>query len=201
MNVKSLETNCNSILFHELCDKFERIEKTSTSVAKLKIIFSKDLKILLSGQSVFPLMRLLLPINDSERGKYGIKQASIAKAYIEALQLSKTSVDAQRLLKWKDPSKAFGVESSKIISGDFCTILEDVLKTRVLESPSNYNLGQVNELLDEISSASGEKSKTNILCHKILNVFNAKEQVIFILLLILDLYRLNFTKLSIGRNG
>eukprot|EP01041_Mallomonas_annulata_P003653 gene3653-7280_t len=181
-----LEENCNNLLFKDLCHKFERIEKTKTSNAKLKLLFNTELKQLLDGQSVFPLMRLVLPLNDSERHKYGLKQASVAKTYADALQLNrKTSKDAQRLIFWKDPTKAVGASAVPI--GDFGAVLEDVLKSRVQQEPSCFTIGQVNSILDELADASGENAKAAIIRDKILNYFNANEQKWFVRIVFQDL--------------
>jgi len=135
------------------------------------------MKSIVAGQSLFPLLRLLLPINDSERHKYGLKQVTVAKAYIEALQLNKqTSKDAQRLLHWKDPTKISDLATGKVMSGDFANILEDVLNSRVQHEPSEFTIGEINLLLDDLADAVGERAKTEVIRTRILTKFNAKEQ-------------------------
>ena len=102
VSISKLNDNCNKLLFSDLCKNFETVERTSGSARKFSVIFNKNLLNHLAGQSVFPLMRLVLPSIDSERGKYGLKQTSIAKAYVSALHLDATrSEDAKRLLNWK----------------------------------------------------------------------------------------------------
>ena len=97
-----LETKCNSINFSEICKLFEKIETISGSEKKFDAIFTKRRVRELNGHSLYPMLRLLLPQDDSERGRYGLKQTLLAKTYIDALNLNKeTSIDAQRLLLWK----------------------------------------------------------------------------------------------------
>jgi DNA ligase-4 len=171
------EDLCNSIKFNDLCVLFEKIEKTAGSANKLRLLFNKEMKKFLTGQSIFPLLRLVLPLNDTERGNYGLKQASVAKTYVNALHLDqKTSDDARRLLNWKDPSKAHGVEMSKIVVGDFGLILEDILKSRVRADISTKTLGDVNDLLDSLANATNTEEKTNLIRNRILNEFSANEQ-------------------------
>jgi DNA ligase-4 len=51
---------------------------------------------------MYPLMRLVLPSIDTERGKYGLKQTAVSSIYVDALQLDKhRSKDAQALINWK----------------------------------------------------------------------------------------------------
>jgi hypothetical protein len=81
-----------------------------------------------------------------------LKQSAVAKTYVDALHLDKkTSHDAKRLIYWKDPTKNIEVtvspekdgtgQSSRLILGDFSSILEDVLRTRVKSSPSKASVG------------------------------------------------------------
>lgn len=65
------EDNCNQILFADLCKKFDEVDRTSGSEKKFKVLFNKNLQMILGGQSVFPLMRLVLPLIDTDREKYG----------------------------------------------------------------------------------------------------------------------------------
>lgn len=51
--------------------------------------------------SFFPILRLLLPQHDRDRGPYGLKETALAKLYVRVLCLGKTSQDAQKLLHYK----------------------------------------------------------------------------------------------------
>lgn len=170
------EDKCNAIKFSDLCQLFERLNRIQGSANKLKLLFSKELKAQLEGQSIFPLLRLILPLNDTERGKYGLKQTMIAKTYVAALHLDKNSDDAKRLINWKDPSKNQGVDITKLISGDFGLILEDVLRSRVRSEPCALTIGEVNMLLDSLAGAVSTDEKTAIIRSRILNEFNSMEQ-------------------------
>lgn len=67
------------------------------------------------GNDLYPLIRLLLPDvgrvvlpgltlqRDRERPVYNLKEAMLAKCYIEVLGLDRHSDAAQRLIKWKQP--------------------------------------------------------------------------------------------------
>ena len=133
-------------------------------------------------------MRLLLPINDNERGSYGLKQALIAKTYVEALHLNKNSVDAETLLYWKDPSKIHsGSSAMKTARGDFCHILENILQSRVRMEYSSYTVKDVNDVLTDLSNCVNMASKVEIIRSKILNNYNAREQKWIMRILFQDL--------------
>jgi hypothetical protein len=124
------EDRCNAIRFNDVCHLFERIEKVSGGKNKLKILFNEHLKTYL-------------------KGRYGLKQASLAKAYVAALHLQKESPEALMLVFWKDPSKAASAVSKisdsggpKVIAGDFGSILESVLSPRVRTEQSTLTIGQ-----------------------------------------------------------
>jgi DNA ligase-4 len=170
------EEKCNNVRFRDLAMLFEKIEKAHGSEHKLKLLFSKEMKKQMNGESLYPLLRLVLPTIDSERGKYGLKQAMVAKTYVQALHLDKSSEAASRLINWKDPSKAQGVEVSKMVVGDFGVILEDVLKSRVRSEFSDATLRDVNELLDSLAQAISTADKTAIIRDRMLNQFSAVEQ-------------------------
>lgn len=177
-NFEKCEDNCNKLLFSDLCAKFDSIEKTTGQrKSKAGLIFTPELAAVVQGQSVFPLVRLLLPLYDSERGRYGLKQATVSKTYVEALQLNRSSTDAQRLLHWKDQSKSQFLQASGATGGgDFSSILEDVLKSRVREDPSTATLGDINTLLDNLAEAYGESGKVDFIRQNVLNKFNPREQ-------------------------
>eukprot|EP00731_Ephydatia_muelleri_P035523 Em0132g2a len=54
----------------------------------------------------FAIMRLLLPELDRARPAYGMKETALAKHYIEVLNISKESTDAQKLLHYRAPQIA-----------------------------------------------------------------------------------------------
>jgi DNA ligase-4 len=162
------EDNCNKFLFAKLCEIFDNIERASGQRRdKLSLIFTPELRALVQGQSVFPLVRLLLPPYDTARGGYGLKQATVAKTYVGALQLNHDSEAAQRLIHWKKQSKR----------GDFCSILEEVLLPRAGRTqPSAASLGHINALLDSLTEAYGETGKVAFISEHVLNKFNPREQ-------------------------
>lgn len=175
MAANTNEEKCGELLFKDLCSKFEKMLKLSKSQQKLALVFNKELKSHIQGQSLFPLLRLLLPLNDTGRQKYGVKQAAVATTYIEALQLNKSSADASRLKFWKNPTK-LNATVSRVGSGDFCSILEDVLRSRICMDHSSHTIASVNLILDDLARTVGQKEKVDLIRNRILNSFSAVEQ-------------------------
>lgn len=167
------EENCNKLLFRDLCVKFEKMQHIKGSEEKLSLIFNRDLKKQLDGHSMFPLLRLLLPLNDSYRHRYGLKQATAVKTYISALNLVDSSKDAIRLKFWKNPLK---MGDNNKGAGDFGSVLEDVLQSRIRVEYSAATIGEVNTILDNVAAAIGDTAKANVIRTQILNIFNAVEQ-------------------------
>jgi len=58
-------------------------------------------------------LELMVGQRDRERPVYNLKEAMLAKCYIEVLGLDKQSEAAQRLIKWKQPVDGL-VRSSSI---------------------------------------------------------------------------------------
>jgi DNA ligase-4 len=170
-NEAACEENCNKILFRDVCDLFERVERTKGVQKKLSLVFNRNMKKLIGNQSIFPLMRLLLPVNDNERGKYSLKQATVSKLYVSVLGLDKKhSSAAQALINWKDPTKV------QTVSGDFGTVLEHTLSTRARIEPSDCSIGEVNSILDSLADAVGDAGKSAVIREKIYPRFCANEQ-------------------------
>ena len=172
------EVNCGKLLFKDFCLNLSKIEKLRTCADKMSHLFNKGLHDQLRHQSikqsVFPLLRLILPPNDNTRKKYGLKQAAVASTYIDALQLNPTSVDAKRIKFWKDPSK-LSSDVAKKTYAELGEVLQDVLSTRISVENSTCTISDVNNILDELAAKSGV-DQTAIIRGKILNTFSPVEQ-------------------------
>lgn len=62
---------------------------------------SKTSNYILQNDSFFPVLRLLIPQLDRERGAYGVKEHTLAKIYIQILSLPKDGGDAKKLLEYR----------------------------------------------------------------------------------------------------
>lgn len=145
----------SQLSFAELCHRLERVTReVNQRRRRLEVLFPRKLVLSLKGCSPYPLFRLLLPHIDTVRGNYNIKQAGLAKLYVEVLGLdSKRSADAQKLLRYRQPRPPRTLHSAKkrAITFDWPEVLEDALTGRVSEAPSRLTLGEVNELLDNLT--------------------------------------------------
>ncbi|KAJ9585405.1 hypothetical protein L9F63_002788 [Diploptera punctata] len=106
--------------------------------------------------SFFPVLRLLLPQLDRERGAYGVKEHNLAKIYIRILGLPKEGQDALKLLNFRAPKTAGN------LAGDFGEVAFYILKNRC-PTGGTLNVLQVNEHLDNIAlkHADHDPSKEN----------------------------------------
>lgn len=108
------------------------------------------------GNDFFPALRLILPGSDRERGVYGVKESAIARLLIKLMGIDKNSDDAQSILKWKQPNQS-------TTAGDFVDRCYLVLSKRSMRiEPGNMRIADVNEMLDKLSAASGEKQQLPI---------------------------------------
>jgi DNA ligase-4 len=114
--LRKSEDACNKIPFQLFCTMLNKVSAARGRDTKLDILFRPEMRQEMAGGSLYPLMRLVLPDIDSERGNYDLKHAMIAKTYVNALHLDKSSQDALRLLNWKDPTQAqkSSVEASRM---------------------------------------------------------------------------------------
>ena len=105
------------------------------------------------GNDFYPALRLILPDKDRDRGVYGLKEAAIGKLLVKLIKIDKNSDDGFSLLKWRIP----GGNSAAHMTGDFAGRCFTVLKKRQVRSePGDMTIADVNELLDNLSAATGE---------------------------------------------
>ncbi|XP_059090430.1 DNA ligase 4-like [Tigriopus californicus] len=101
--------------------------------------------------SLFPLIRLLLPQLDRERGSYGIKETVLARLFIRSLGLGEGSADALRLKNFRAP-KGLGSQSD---TGDFAAVLYAIIKDRGYPD-GQLSVNQVNSFLDQLAEAGAQ---------------------------------------------
>ena len=107
------------------------------------------------------MLRLLLPQKDRERAIYGLKEKNIAKTYIKLIPLGPKDPDAVRLVDWRKPSGPnvrypLGGSYRQLTpfqrsSGDFPTVLYDVIAKRSSVIEGSLTIDELNVALDDIS--------------------------------------------------
>ncbi|KAL7418092.1 ATP dependent DNA ligase domain-containing protein [Mrakia frigida] len=134
------------------------------------------------GLDLFPILRLLIPERDKERSVYGLKEQALAKCYIKVLGLDAKKTEAgRRLTQWKQPT---GKDNQ--VTGDFASVLYEVVKERSDVSKSTLTIDEVHELLDQLSKATGDEAKSAILS-KFYHNLEAKDQRWLVRIILKDL--------------
>lgn len=111
------------------------------------------------GPDLYPVLRLILPDKDNDRFNYGIKEQALGRLLVKILGLDpKRSDDARRVINWTKPIGTYGGE------GNFPGICYSALKARsMLTDPGSMTIGEVNELLDQLSVSSTADERRPIL--------------------------------------
>ncbi|TIA90558.1 hypothetical protein E3P99_01513 [Wallemia hederae] len=151
--------NTGSMKYAQLVNFFDNISaEKNVAMRYLKLVKLFDYHREHYGNDFYNLLRLMIPERERERHMFGIKETVLAKIYVELLGLSKKHRDGERLLTWKAPT------ATHTVSGDFASVLIDVMKTRVsYEHPSDFTIDQVNERLDALSRARSFQQKKDIM--------------------------------------
>jgi hypothetical protein len=75
---------------------------------------------------------------------YNLKEAMLAKCYIEVLGLDRHSDAAMRMIKWKQP----GEGESNTVAGDFARVVYHEIAARSTVEEGTLTVDAVNSLLD-----------------------------------------------------
>ena len=180
-------TYVENLEFRHLVDTFESVgdeRKKTQQYEKLlsgelyKIVRDKD-------ESIFQLLRLIIPKADRSRGQYGLAVKKIAKQYIDALHLK--GDDSNRLEHHDNPNYFEGCEG--VVVGDFSSALMYVLRNRVIphnRQTSRWTIRDVNEKLDQLEKVSTNK-EYNVIFSELIQHCSAKENKWFVRIILQDL--------------
>ncbi|KAF9161087.1 DNA ligase (ATP) [Mortierella sp. AD010] len=134
--------------FHELVMLFEDISRKRSEKSQFIRRYFRAWREKGYG-SMFPVIRLILPQLDRERGRYGLKEQKLADLYIASLNILPGSEPAKKLKSWKD--------GSGDSSGDFSLVVRDVVASRSLVThPQGQTIRDVNALLTELSKKGSD---------------------------------------------
>ena len=143
----------NLVPFHTLCKRLDLLWNKRRSTGKqavskqerLKYLLPDSLFAYLEGGSPYPFLRLICPDHDSSRPHTGLKEATIAKVWADAMGLLPNSTTYKRLTHYRDP------EYNGTIAGDLSVVIHQLTEERYGGSKSNgskLTVGEVNDWLD-----------------------------------------------------
>lgn len=138
--------NISDIKFSSFCKLCEKIrgQKVKRKAGETLQKFM-DTVMESNTESFFPILRLLLPQLDRERGPYGMKETNLARMYKRILGLPPNSSEGQRLSNFTSPST---MTTGAV--GDFAEVLSCILRNRCGQG-DEMTIGDVNKCLDNIS--------------------------------------------------
>lgn len=165
-----------SVGFLRLCEFLEKISglKGKKKNEGLKKFFENS-----NVQNFFPIVRLMIPLYDIERGQYGLKETTLGKLYAELLNLPNREKEA--LVYFKNPKK----QVPGCPAGGFVEVLEFILSNRVGES-KNITVEEVNTQLDLLSNAL-EKSDKKAILRTLVCSMNSLEQKWLVKMILKDM--------------
>lgn len=164
------------VAFHKLCEFLEKLQgqKGKIKTTNLKKFFENS-----TVHNFFPIVRLMVPNYDMERGQYGLKETTLGKLYAELLSLPTREKEA--LIFYKNPKKQF----EGCPAGGFVEVLEFLLSTRIGAS-KNLSVEDVNKNLDNLSTALDKTEKKKVL-RQLLCSMNSLEQKWLVKMILKDM--------------
>ncbi|KAF7309720.1 DNA ligase [Mycena indigotica] len=163
--------NTGSAPFSILAALFDRLSNERKQDRRKKLIATwfnhwRDEK----GYDLYPVLRLILPQKDRERAVYGLKEKTLAKAYIKLIPLGLRDPDAIRLLNWKKPT-----EQNKA-SGDFPTVLYEVVNKRSSVIEGSLSVDDLNDVLDDLCKNMGKQQEQSSILQRVYDRCTPEEQ-------------------------
>lgn len=147
-------TKANALPFHTLCKRLEAVwkqrrvtgRKAVSKTDKLQYLLPDSLLRYLEGGSPYPYLRLLCPDHDSSRPHTGLKEATVAKVWGDAMGLMAHSNAYRKLTHYRDP------EYNGATAGDLSVVVQQLTEERYGSGSrgkgSNLTVGEVNDWLD-----------------------------------------------------
>ena len=142
---------------------------------KLRTMFSKEFMDRTAHDSLYPMIRLLLPKEDRERGKYKVGTKKLAEAYLLALGMKNSSSEEARLLQYF-ASAVTAATRSDYGAAKLAEVVEDILKPRISKNLlEEKTIGDVNDFLDAIVRCDGKLHDVKELIRNAIGPFSARE--------------------------
>ncbi|KAM0731149.1 DNA ligase 4 [Formica fusca] len=144
------------IEFKELCNILENIAKAQGIKKKAQILqtfidscrnIGNKLKTQYpeSDVSLYPILRLILPRLDRERGPHNLKAPSLARLYADVHGFMKNSDNYKKLANYREPT------SGKLVGNDFADRAYWILNKRLPKTSTGFTIARMNLFLDDIS--------------------------------------------------
>ena len=151
------EDRAASLSFYQFCYRLEKIweqragntkknkKQKVTNEMKLRYILPPAMIQKIEPQSIFPLLRLLIPNEDNARIGIRMKEKAIAKTYCEAWGFPKGTSKFEMLHDFTRH-----VDLPPGVAGDLSRVVEHVISERTSSKRSNCTIGDINSFLDEL---------------------------------------------------
>ncbi|XP_032528807.2 DNA ligase 4 [Danaus plexippus] len=154
MNTTGVITPADDVLFGDLCSLLEQLQKKKKhrpEQNKLLSNFVDQFRLKLANtqgsknSTFFPILRLLLPSCDRERGPYNLKETRLSTLLVKVLSLNKESTDAKQLIH-------FSSSNNSVLDSDFPGVAFYVIKKRVGQNNSVLTVREINEILNSVAT-------------------------------------------------
>ncbi|XP_011861816.1 PREDICTED: DNA ligase 4 isoform X2 [Vollenhovia emeryi] len=147
------------IEFKQLCVTLEGIAKAREAKKKEQILqkfitecqsIGNKLKVEYpeSNVSLYPILRLILPHLERQRGPHNLKQASLTKLYANVYGFARNSDSYNKLANYREHT------SGEFMGNDFADRAYCVLDKKLPRNSSGFTIARINTFLDGISGKS-----------------------------------------------
>ncbi|KAL0100095.1 hypothetical protein PUN28_019510 [Cardiocondyla obscurior] len=152
------------IEFKQLCDTLENIAKARDVKKKEQILemfinecrnIGKKLKAEHpeSNVSLYPVLRLILPKLERERGPHNLKQTSLANLYARVYRFPSSSDSYKKLSNYRD------FTSGEFTGSDFADRAYCICNSKLPQTSTGFTIARMNEFLDSITEKNVTKEQ------------------------------------------
>ncbi|GBG34548.1 DNA ligase 4 [Hondaea fermentalgiana] len=170
--VEGPSDHADNVKFYTLCVALERAEKATLKPRqRVRLFFNRRLVDTSTKQTMYPLVRLIVPQVDNARKRYGIRETLLKGLVRESIGLSKTSALGLKINHYKDERYA-GPHSGRLPG-----VVEDVLRERGNgpgDAGNKLTVKEANQELDKLARAA-DNDERRLILRGLLNKMNSVE--------------------------
>eukprot|EP00882_Tetradesmus_deserticola_P022087 GHRQ01023970.1.p2 GENE.GHRQ01023970.1~~GHRQ01023970.1.p2 ORF type:complete len:194 (+),score=88.19 GHRQ01023970.1:149-730(+) len=154
-----MRTTCGEVPFENLVRFMQKCSEVPAKQKEHVFVHFLDKSVPRPSPDIFQIFRLLLPAEDTERVRYGLKEDSLARVLVEAVGINAESASAKAAKNWK---------KGNFNAGNFPEVMEHFLLSGAClvnddQRAKATSVAEVNSLLDRLAQADKKEQQAAVM--------------------------------------